>query len=102
MDNGSEVASAVYHAIDELNAQLDGAGQLVKSQDTILAGNSGKLDSLGLVNLIVGVEEQIEERTGVLLSLADAQALAQETSPFETVGTLIEYVTAVLSERARV
>lgn len=102
MDNRLEVARAVYHVIDELNARLDGAGQLVKSQDTVLAGNSGKLDSLGLVNLIVGVEEQIEKRTGVLLSLADAQALTQETSLFETVGTLVEYVTAVLNEHAHV
>lgn len=101
MNENVQVAQVVYDVIDELNAQLNHEGRLTKSHDTVLHGETGGLDSLGLVNLIVGVEEEIEERTGVMLSLVDELIVFTEESPFRTVGALIEYVAGILNHRAR-
>ena len=45
--------------------------KLPKSLDTVLTGESGKLDSLGLVIFIVEVEERIQNDLGINISLAD-------------------------------
>ena len=101
MNEKEQVTQVVYDVIDELNAQLDHEGRLTKSHDTALHGEMGGLDSLGLVNLIVGVEEGIEERTGVMLSLVDELIVVTEESPFRTVGALVEYVAGLLNRHAR-
>ena len=63
---------------------------------TALFGDDGVLDSVGLVSLVVGVEQAIEEEYGAVLSLADEKALSQRHSPYRTVGTLAEYASQAL------
>ena len=41
------------------------------SEDTHLIGGNSPLDSIGLVSLIVEVEEQVNDRLGLNLTLAD-------------------------------
>ncbi|WP_202943746.1 hypothetical protein [Heliomicrobium modesticaldum] len=55
-------------------------------------GRDGLLDSVGLVTLIVDVEQQVEEQTGRSIVLADERAMSQKQSPFQTIGTLADYV----------
>jgi D-alanine--poly(phosphoribitol) ligase subunit 2 len=59
--------------------------------DTPLFGQEGVLDSLGLVTLVVAVEQAIEDQYRILVSLADEKALSQKNSPFRTVSTLADY-----------
>lgn len=59
--------------------------------DTTLFGREGILDSMGLVSLIIAVEQAIEENYGILISLADEKALSQHQSPYRTVLTLAGY-----------
>lgn len=61
------------------------------SLETPLFGDGGVLDSLGLVELITAVEQEIESEAGVTVSLADEQAFSQRQSPFATVATLADY-----------
>lgn len=96
--NGS-VVQAIYDAIDEVNQQLPGKQRIEKSTDTVLFGRSGKLDSLGLVNLIVSVEERVEEEFGIAITIADERAMSQENSPFKSVGALADYISLLLEER---
>lgn len=95
-----EVLQIVYRAIDELNPQLPPERRLEKSPETALFGRAGRLDSLGLVNLIVAVEQAAEDELAVSVVLADEKAMSQRTSPFRTVGALAAYVRARLEERA--
>jgi acyl carrier protein len=71
----------IYSCIDELNATLE--KKIVKSEDTVLVG---EIDSITLVSLIVA----IEDKTGK--TIADDRAMSRRTSPFLSVGALIEYV----------
>ncbi|MCK6622847.1 MAG: hypothetical protein HUU32_15915 [Calditrichaceae bacterium] len=94
-----QLISVIYQAIDEVNAVLPPDQQLEKSIHTVLFGESGKLDSLGLVNMIVTTEQKIEENFGIAITLADEKAMSQRNSPFRTVESLAEYIPQLITER---
>ena len=87
------------NSIEEINRQLENEHQLEKSTNTVLFGEDGKLDSLGLINLVVAVEQNIEDEFDVTITLADERAMSQETSPFRTVGSLADYIEMLLEEK---
>jgi len=91
-----KVVQALFSAVDEVNRLLPPEDRLNKSTDVVLYGESGKLDSLGLVNLIVAVEEKVEEEFGVRITLVSDEVMSQENNAFETLGTLIRYVSLLL------
>ena len=59
--------------------------------ESTLFGKDGMLDSIGLVSLVVAVEQAIEDRYSISISLADERALVQANSPYKTIGSLAEY-----------
>jgi D-alanine--poly(phosphoribitol) ligase subunit 2 len=99
MSDLERILQTIYSAVDEINEQLPEGKTLDKSPDTVLFGNSGKLDSLGLVSLIVTVEQSIQEGFGAEITLADERALSQRNSPFRTISTLSEYISLLLAEK---
>lgn len=92
------VVEAVFKAVDEVNQLVPKEQRIDKDLQVELVGTSGKLDSLGLVNLIVGSEQKIEEEFGIAISLADAIVMSQNHGPFKTVGSLADYVLRLLEE----
>lgn len=88
----------IYGALDETNAELSAGRRLDRSQETVLFGSDASLDSMGLVNLIVIVEQRLQDAFGVTIVLADERAMSQRSSPFRTVGTLAEYAEQRLRE----
>jgi len=68
-------------------------------EETPLFGSNSELDSLGLVNLIVSVEQYIEDAFHVVIVIADDRALSQKYSPFKTVGSLANYIEILLKEK---
>ncbi|MBI3894326.1 MAG: hypothetical protein HY313_00195 [Acidobacteria bacterium] len=67
-------------------------------ESTPLIGEHSVCDSLGLVNLIVDVEQRLQEEHGILLTLADERALSQKISPFRTVSSLVDYIERLIRE----
>ena len=65
---------------------------------TPLFGKSSFIDSLTLVSLIVDVEQKLVEEFGISVTIADERAMSQEKSPFQTIGTLADYVNFLVSE----
>ncbi len=63
---------------------------------TPLFGDEGLLDSLGLVNLVVGLEQEIQDELGKSVSLADEKALSAKSSPFRDVDSLASYALQVI------
>ena len=84
----------VYETIDVVNRQLPAARRLRKGPDTVLVGVAGSLDSLGIVNFIVTLEEKVGEVLGAPIQLLDDTMLVEESSPFRTVATLTSYLEA--------
>lgn len=94
-----KVLQCVYAAIDEANEDRQDLPPLEKSPETPVHGTDSGLDSLGLINFVVAVEEGIERDFGATIVLSDDRALSQEPSPFERVGTLVAYIDLLLSEQ---
>jgi D-alanine--poly(phosphoribitol) ligase subunit 2 len=101
MTREEQVIQAIFGAIDEINQQLPRAQRLEKSTQTALLDGAGKLDSLGLINLIVATEQRIEEVLGIAVSLIDDDVLSQDDGPFRSVGTLSAYIHEILEQRIR-
>ncbi|PYR23150.1 MAG: hypothetical protein DMF98_19030 [Acidobacteria bacterium] len=78
----------VYDAIDVVNHQLPASRRLAKSLDTVIVGPYGSLDSLGLINFVITLEERVTDALTVPVELLDSTALIEEESPFRTVDTL--------------
>ena len=98
INNDKKIIQVIFDAVDELNEQYPEKQGLIKSIDTVLFGETGTLDSLGLVNLIVTTEQKIEEEFGILVSLADERAMSQKHSPFRTIGSLGDYIAILIKE----
>jgi acyl carrier protein len=86
-----DLVSLIAIAVQELTVQEDVQGPVNLSSETSLFGHDGLLDSLGLVTLVVAVEQAIEDTYGVSVSLADDRAMSQRHSPYRTIGSLAEY-----------
>jgi acyl carrier protein len=93
MQDREKINKVVFRAVDELNDMLPQENRLQKSVETALMGESGKLDSLGFVNFILAVEDEFEKEYGFHISLTDIGETSQKENPFQTIGTLIEYIT---------
>lgn len=98
MKNSEQILQVVFSAVDDINQLLPPEKNLEKSKDTVLFGNGGNLDSLGLVNLIVATEQAIEEELGEPITLADEKAMSQTNSPFKTIESLVNYISLLLDE----
>ena len=101
MSPNQPVVDAINSAIDDLNEILDSEERLGQSPEIALIGNDARLDSLGLVNLIVLVEEKIQQRFGVAITLVDERAMSQSKSPFRTLGSLTDFVEEQLNDHGR-
>jgi len=93
-----KIIDLIFDTIDKFNNEYSDEIQLEKSSHTALLGQGSKLDSLGLINLIVAVEQNVEDKFGITITLADERAMSQEASPFRTVGSLADYIEIILVE----
>ena len=90
--------NVIYRSIDEYNNQINDELKIRNSTNTILMGSKSNLDSLGLVNLLVIIEQNIEDEFDVSIAIADERAMSQKHSPFRTIGTLADYIDMLLND----
>ena len=93
------IIELIYETIDTINEELTGEMKLEKSTHTALLGQGSNLDSLGLINLIVAVEQNVEDKFDKTITLADERAISQQISPFRTVDSLANYIEMLLKEK---
>ncbi len=94
------VSKALSSVIGEINEELPHDAQLGTDPASIIFGEGGALDSLDLVRLVVLLEQQINEDTGLALSIADERAMSEENSHFHSVGSLVAHVMNLAEEDA--
>lgn len=97
MSDHENVLQAIYRAVDYVNGELAHDAQVVKALDTRLYGPGSVLDSLGLVNLVVAIERELEDEFGCAITLVNEQALSMKNSPFRTIRTISEYAEMMVS-----
>lgn len=97
MTTRNEIIEIIFKSIEEINQQND--THLAKDANAILFGRESDLDSLGLVNLIVSIEENVNSEYNVSVSIDDEKAMSQKHSPFRSVDTLADYIMELLNEK---
>lgn len=88
----------VLESLNEVFAQVGTPPPANITEDTVLVGTDAVLDSLGVVQLIVEVEQRVEATHGVSVTLANDKAMSARNSPFRTVGVLADHVIATAAE----
>jgi acyl carrier protein len=98
--NRSEIARIVTSSLHEVLAMAGGnsPGAVAITEDTFLIGHEAVLDSMGLVTLVVEIEQLLEEEYDVAVVLADERAMSQKNSPFRSVRSLIDYTCQLVEE----
>jgi acyl carrier protein len=71
IDLWCQLIGLLYASLAELNEQLPPNAQLALSPETSLLPGTGGLDSLGVVNLMAAIEEKIEGKYGITVSLGE-------------------------------
>lgn len=97
MNDLRRVRDAIFRAIDEINAQLPANRRLAKADDTVLIGPSGGLDSLGLVNLIAVLEQNVEAEFHRSINLIDDDLMSEAPEHFADVASLTRHLAASLA-----
>tara|TARA_Y100000294_G_scaffold109207_1_gene101308 strand:- start:44 stop:352 length:309 start_codon:yes stop_codon:yes gene_type:complete len=100
MGNRKTIENLIITSVKEINEQLPQEQQLGQSTKTVLFGKDGKLDSLGIVTLVVIIEQNIEDEFDVSITIADERAMSQKYSPFRTIGSLADYIEMLLKEKS--
>jgi acyl carrier protein len=98
MGNTDRIVRLIYDSVDEINEQLEEGKYIKKDVNSVLYGKNGLLDSLGLVNLIVAIEQNIEDNLEKVITIADERAMSQKQSPFSTIGALVKYINKLVDE----
>jgi D-alanine--poly(phosphoribitol) ligase subunit 2 len=93
-----KLCKLIIDVAGDLNENLDPPIRLDGGEDAPLYGPDGRLSSLGLVSLIIAVEQAIEEQFGVAITLADERSFSLSQSPFRNVRALADYANTLLIE----
>ncbi|WP_300703269.1 hypothetical protein [uncultured Campylobacter sp.] len=64
----------------------------------IYTGFGGKLDSLGMVNLVAELEDFFSQKLDKEVVLADDKMMSAKNSPLKDVGSLISYIDSKIKE----
>lgn len=92
--NVDRVREIVLDAMRAANLSRSPDEQLEVSGEAIIFGPGSSLDSLGLVALLIDIEETMAAE-GCPITLSDERAMSQTRSPFRTVPRLVEYISSI-------
>ena len=83
------VLSSLRDAVD-----LNGGDATGVNDETVIVGPEAVIDSIGVVSLIVDIEQRLEMDHQVSVTLANDRAMSQRSSPFRTPAVLADHILA--------
>lgn len=92
MTTTENIIKWIYDCIDEINLQLTNDNQVEKGIETPLLGGASTLDSLALINLVVGIEERVFQEVGVEVILMGSEEVTAENGPLSSVAKLADFI----------
>ena len=95
------IKNIIVKSLTSLDSVDDQAQTEIASMDEAfpLFGSDARLVSLDLVSVITDLEEALSDQLDYFLSLTDDAALSREISPFDTIGTLLDYCEELIGAR---
>jgi acyl carrier protein len=94
-----QIEAVILTAIHTLNMAREPDNHVVESPTAALYGTGSPLDSLGLVSLLMEIEEGLRDE-GIDISLSDERAMSQKHSPFRSVPSLVSYIDGLLTRES--
>jgi len=91
----TSIQAVVLQAVRTANLARDASSQLDVSATAPLFGSASPLDSIGLVALLLDIEEAFET-LGRPIVLSDDRAVSQKRSPFRSVASLVDYIARLI------
>ena|SRR6266498_1423716 len=95
MDPRPEIEALVFRAIDRTNELLPDGAAIEKTWNEPLADHGSVLDSMGIVNLVAALEDEVARQFRMDLNITEARAGAS-TDPLATVGSSIRFLSLAL------
>jgi acyl carrier protein len=89
------IQQIVLRAIESANLGRRPEEQLSVAPDAVLYGRGSTLDSLGLVALLIDIEESLQN-AGLEVTLTDASAMSEKASPFRSVPNLVRHIQTLI------
>jgi acyl carrier protein len=89
------VLAALREAVDQNGGDVAGV-----NAETVIVGRGAVIDSIGVVSLIVDIEQRLEMEHQVSVTLANDRAMSQRNSPFRTASVLADHILATEKEAA--
>ena len=94
----ARIADLVLATVASTNQARAEGKKLEESATAPIFGANSPLDSLGLVGLLIDIEEAFAA-DGHSIVLSDEKALSQRRSPYRDVPSLVDYIERLLSEQ---
>lgn len=88
------IKEIVLGCVADLNF-INGSNIPLEESATII----GVVDSLDFVSLLVEIEGCILDKTGDSIDITAEKAMSRKTSPFKTIGSLIDYIYEDINNR---
>jgi 2-phospho-L-lactate transferase/gluconeogenesis factor (CofD/UPF0052 family) len=87
----AEIEALVLSTIRLANQARPADKRIEESPTAVIFGSGSALDSIGLVTLLIDIEDALRER-GVEVLLIDERAVSQQRSPFRDVPSLTAHI----------
>jgi hypothetical protein len=92
----TELLSTVIDAVAAIRPDVGAVGKRTR-----LIGSGALLDSVGLVSLLINLEQRFDNVVDLAWSLMENASVAEEEHPFRTVEALAEHIHELLISRGR-
>ena len=86
------IINLIFDVVEEHNKINPEELKLEKSLQTELAGMNGSLDSLGLINFLVEVESNFNQKFENNISIIDELLLLEQDGPYKNIENLSQYI----------
>lgn len=95
-----QALKVIYDSVSDLNQQLAKEQRIDQTPATVLFGEGGKLDSLGLANFIVITEQKLDESFGFQIDLTADDPFSPATGHFRTIQSLASYISDLVTKKS--
>jgi len=92
MAEREKVLRLIFEVVDEINETLPEEEQILGAEQTPIFGVDAGLDSLSLLNLILGVETKLAETVGTALNLSEVLIGNDSDETPGTLGALADFI----------
>jgi acyl carrier protein len=96
-----QTISVIIDCVRDYQQALGKDSQTPIEPATPLLGRNGILDSMGLVSVVVAIEQKLNDDHGAEITLMDDRAMSQPRSPFRNAEAMADYILMLHADRQK-